>query len=290
MTCQVCIKPNEWDSCLAGTGISTVFCSRDFSALYCPAPQLFVYRKGPHAAAFVFNRAQDTVSGLHYGGVITNCLDGDFCSGAAGALTEYLRGQGVSRYQIRNHPFLNTVKVGELLKEEPFVFIGLARPEEELVSAITKQHRRCIRRAQESGLDVIYTGDARYLKAFYGLYKTHQEQKGLQPKDHAFFDRMAGVLKDRLVMAVVRDADKVLAVSLLLQDAGDVFMTYGGMSEEGYGRYAKHLMISDMIAQFKSKGFSRLVLGTGNNGKDPVYDFKKGFTDKECSVRTYGVR
>lgn len=290
MMYQVLQEKNKWDSCIAETGISTVFCSRNFSKLYFPDPKLFVYQKGAGTAVFVFSHDKDTVKGLHYGGVITNCLDEAFCSDVACSLIKYLRTQGVVTYQIRNHPFLNTIKVGKLIKEEPFVFIDLTRPQEELVSAITRQHRRCIHRAQEKGLGCMYSDDVKYLKIFYEYYKARQEQMDIHPHGYIFFDRMFRLLRDHLVIAVVRQSNKILAVSLLLQDSGNVFMTYGGMADEGYERYAKHLMIFDMMLKFKSKCFSRLVLGTGSNGKDSVYHFKKGFTDSEYSVCTYGIR
>jgi lipid II:glycine glycyltransferase (peptidoglycan interpeptide bridge formation enzyme) len=191
---------------------------------------------------------------------------------------------------MRNHPFLSTIKVGKLIKEEPFVFIDLTRPQEELAAAITRQHRRCIRKAQQSGLSVMYSDKVKYLKVFYEFYRMRQQQKGVGPKDFMFFDQMFRLLRGHLTFSIAQEAKKILAVSLLLKDSGDVFMTYGGMSDEGYERYAKHLMIYDMMSKFKSKRFSRLVLGTGNNGKDSIYDFKKGFTDRECSVCTYGIQ
>ena len=289
MMYQVIQEKNKWDSCIEETGISTVFCSRAFSKLYCPDSKLFVYREGPGTAAFVFSQAKDTVSGLHYGGVLTNCPDEAFCSDVACSLIKYLHSQGVLRYQIRNHPFLNTIKVGELIKEEPFVFIDLTRSQEELVAAISRKHRRCIRRAQESGLEVVYSDDVKYLKIFYEYYKVRQEQMGTHPHDYIFFDQMFRLLRDHLIIGVVRESNKVLAASVLLQDSGHIFMTYGGMSDEGYERHAKHLMIFDMMLKFKSKCFSRLVLGTGSNGKDSIYHFKKGFTDREYSIGTYGI-
>ncbi len=37
---QVLQDKNEWDSCIAETGINTVFCSRNFSQLYCSGPEI----------------------------------------------------------------------------------------------------------------------------------------------------------------------------------------------------------------------------------------------------------
>ena len=249
-----------------------------------------MYRHGDRAAAFVFSQTKNAASGLHYGGVVTNCQDKVFCQDVSFTLIKYLHAQGVVSCHVRNHPFLSTIKVGKLIKEEPFVFIDLTRPREELITAITKQHRRCIRRAEESGLGVMYSDDEKYLKVFYEFYKVRQKQMGIPPKGYVFFDQMFRVLRDYLIISVVRKANKLLAVSLLLKDSDNVFMTYGGMSDEGYERYAKHLMISDMMLKFKSKSFSRLVLGTGNNGKDSIYNFKKGFTDREYSICTYGIQ
>ncbi len=250
---------------------------------------MFVYRQGHRAAAFVFSQTKDSASGFHYGGVVTNCQDEVFCSDVTSCLIKYLHSQGMVSCQIRNHPFLSTIKVGELIKEEPFVFIDLTRPRQDLVAAITKQHRRCIRRARQGGLSVMYSDDANYLKIFYEFYKARHIQMGIHPKDYVFFDQMLGLLKDHLIFSIVQEAERILAVSLLLKDSEDVFMTYGGMSDEGYERYAKHLMIYDMMLKFKSERFSRLALGTGSSGKDSIYRFKRGFTDREYSVCTYGI-
>ncbi|MBF0504779.1 MAG: GNAT family N-acetyltransferase [Candidatus Omnitrophica bacterium] len=275
---------------MSETGISTVFCSWDFSNLYFSDPKLFAYRDSLGAAAFVFSRTDDTLRGLHYGGVVTNCPDQAFCADVVAQLTEYFQTEGVRSYQMRNHPFLSTIKVGTLIKEEPFVFIDLTRPSKELDAALSKQHRRCIRKADESGLKVVYSDDGRkYLNIFYDYYQARQEQMDVQPHAYAFFEQMFKSLRDHLIIGVVRQADQIFAVSLLLQDLDHVFMTYGGMSDEGYERYAKHLMVSDMMLRFKSIGFTKLVLGTGNNGKDSIFDFKRGFVNREHSVLTYGV-
>jgi hypothetical protein len=47
-------------------------------------------------------------------------------------------------------------------------------------------------------------------------------------------------------------------------------------------------MIYNLMLKFKERGYTRLILGTGNDGKDSIYKFKKGFTKGENHIYTYG--
>ncbi len=284
---QIIEDRNAWVRALRESGITSVFCHPEMAALFSPGAKLFLFREGAKAAVVVFSLKGANLSGLHYGGVVTNSPDKKFATAVVRALKFYCRSAGVVSCQLRVHPFLNTIKIGRRVGREALLFIDLCRPEKEIMAAVTKQHRRCIARARAGGMKVIYSHDRTYLQVFYKYYAGRLKEKGVVPKAAAFFENMFNAFGEHLLIAVVRDAAQILAVSLLLKDGDDVFMMYGGMCAQGYERYAKHLMIADMIRTFKGQDIARLVLGTGTDGRDQIYRFKRGFTDSAAWVFTY---
>lgn len=286
---QIIQDRNQWDACWADSGLDTVFCTWNFSKLFLPRSSLFVCREKFKLALVIISQFGQAVTSLHYGGILTNSQDKPFCREVVKSLRGYLSSLGIKNCYLRSHPFLDTIEIGQLVKEDPLIFIDLTRPENELVSAITKQHLRCAFRAKEKGLEVTLTDRLEYLEVFYEFYKACQIKSGNQYREYVFFQRMLVLLKKNLIFSVVRDDKKLVAVSILLKDLGHVYMTYGGMSDDGYKNCAKHLMIFELIRRFKINGFSKLILGTGCDGKDSIYRFKRGFTDREHQVRTFKV-
>lgn len=276
-----------WNGILKKIKLDDIFFSNNFGKFHNNA-KLFLYQKYNNIALFSFVIKKDIMLSFRYGGILTNSDKGDFVKETRSRFMKYCEAQNVKKAQIRNNPFIKTIKIGEIIKKEPFVYIALQKSERQLKEEISESHRKCIKKAMEEGLLFKETNALKYLRIFYGFYNTILIEKGITPQKFSYFAKMFFYLKDNLKLIYIKYKEEIIAVSIILESNNNVFMMYGGMNESGYKKYAKHFMIYKLIFEYKRKGYKRLILGTGNNGRDSIYQFKRGFTNKDHYIYTYG--
>jgi len=228
--------------------------------------------------------------GLRYGGIVSNSDSKEFMQFVSDQFLDYCRGQKVERISIRNNPFEKTLPIGNIIKKEPLALIDLTQSLEELKKGFSKQHQKRLATAKSAQLTVFESRDIKYLILFYKFYKNLLERKGEHPTDIVFFEKLYFYLKKNLNLIYIKDSAQVIAVSIILESKPNVYMLYGGMNGLGYQKCAKYLMIYNLMKKYMKKGYTRLILGTGVDGKqDSIYQFKRGFTDQESYVYTYGT-
>lgn len=231
---------------------------------------------------------KDNLVGLRYGGIWLNTRDAAFGKSARKAFMLYCKEHGIRRFEIRNNPFILTLKVGKLMRREPFVYIPLGRNKKKPEEVIRREHMARIRKAQKLGVIVKESRHPRYIRIFHEFYTILLKKKGVQPHNLAYFLTMSSCLKNKLKFIYAEYKKEVIAVSLIMIMDRDVFMTFGAMNDAGYATFAKYMMIRNLILAYKKQGFRNFVLGTGCEGKDAVYRFKRGFADKDYYIDTYG--
>ncbi len=176
---------------------------------------------------------------------------------------------------------------GKMVKKEPFVYIDLEQGPRTIKKGISHGHLTCIKKAAQSGLTVQYSAKGAYLKIFLEFYSRLIMKKTGKNTDIDHFRRFYLCLKDDMTFVIVKDNGATVAVSMLLKNNKSAFLAYGGMSKAGYEKFAKHLMIYQLMFDLKKDGMQKLVLGTGHEPYDPIYRFKRGFTDKDNYILTY---
>lgn len=238
----------------------------------------FKYKKNGHLAVFPHILRGNTAYSLRYGGVYTNCLNKRFADSVKKGLMAYCKRNGINYLRIRNNPFIDTIRIGKVIKKEPFVFVDLEKSESELKNEISKRHIKCIKKASSEQLSIKHSKRSVYLRIFYRMYKNILMKKGVAVPSFSHFNDMWKYLKKDMNIACVYDGQDIVAISLLLKDKNDIYMVYGGMNDIGYKKYAKHFMLYNLILEYKEAGYKRLVLGTGSQGIDSIYRFKQGFS------------
>lgn len=249
----------------------------------------FKFVDGENLSYFPHILEDGVLSGLRYGGIYTNCQHPVFLEKVKNEFEGYCRSNNVRKVCIRENPFVQTVKIGDIVRREPFVYINLTKTGEELRRGISRSHTKCIQNAVRQGLVFEEVKDLKYLKIFYKFYKDVLTPRGVDIRGFSYFTKIFLHLKKYAQLVCVRHKKMITAVSIILKFGPDVFMTHGGMREEGYRNYAKHFMIYNLIFTYKKKGCQRLILGAGHEGQDSIYNFKKGFShsDKEVFINTY---
>lgn len=278
----------KWNFYLKKHNLDSVSYTYEFTRAFYDGAKLGIYEDKGKVSLLCFTIKEGKLNGLRYGGMISNNKSSDFKKKSEKIFYDFLKNKKIKKYQIRNNPFLSTIKIGREIKKEPFIFVDLTKSEEELKGEISKGHLKSIKKAKNENLKMFETSDMKYLPIFYKLHKNQLKLKKVKPQNYSFFKRMFSYLSRNLSFICIIDNDEIIAVSLILKDKHDVFMIYGGMNKKGYSKCAKHLMIYSLMFKFKKKGYSRLILGTGNKGKDAIYKFKKGFVNEENYLYTYG--
>jgi len=252
--------------------------------------KVFNYSEGKKNAYFPYVLKDGVAVSLRYGGIYTNCTEMGFSEKVQSCFKEYCETNNIWKIQIRENPFIQTIKIGALAEREPFVFIDLTESEDKLMSAISRRHINCIQKATKQGLALDMGNDLKYLDIFYRFYKDTLIQKGVVPQKFSYFTKLFLYLKDNLQLVCIRREEVLVAVSIILKSDGNAFMLYGGMSQEGYAKYAKYFMIVTLLSKYKKMGYERFVLGTGHKGMDAIYQFKRGFTDRDEYIQNYECR
>src|SRR3989339_942824 len=252
--------------------------------------KFFKFSEGNNHSCFPCILKNGILSSLRYGGMYTNCNNVSFAESANRSFKIYCEKNNIKTVKIRENPFIQTIKIGKAIKKEPFVCIDLTKNELELNKAISKKHAKNIQNAVNQELTFSEIKDLKYLKVFYRFYKDMLIKKSAVPKRFTYFSNLFLYLKKNIQLVCVKDNGVILAVSIILRSDTAVFMLYGGMSETGYKKHAKHFMIHNLILEYKKRGYKQLVLGTGIKGKDSVYRFREGFTVKDSYIYTYQDR
>lgn len=250
----------------------------------------FTFNDGDYFALFPYFLKNNTLSSLRYGGIYANTKNTKFSEKTRSAFLEFCVDNKIKKIKIRENPFIHTVKIGKTTKKEPFVWIDLAKSTPDLKNSISGLHIKCIQKAFKHDLICEEVPASKYLKAFFKLYTNTIIHKDIIKPEFTFFSNLFSHLRKNLKLICVKHKGVPIAITTILLSEFNIFMLYGGMSKAGYEKYAKHFMIYNLIFEYKKKGYKRLVLGTGNTGKDSIYRFKRGFTDNDNFIINYELK
>jgi hypothetical protein len=276
----------SWDHALRRIKVSDIFYSNNFAKLM-PGAKLYIYEEGTDIALLPFFVQEKNLCSFRYGGMLSSQNNGEFIDNCRNDLRKYCAKANLKSIITRNHPFLSTVKIGEVVRKEPFVCIDLNKSAARLDKEISKKHLTCIKKAKNDNITFYESNNLKYLVVFYKMYTDLLLKKKVLPEKFSYFIKMFSHSKRNLSFACTKHEKEIIAVSIILKSKYNLFMMYGAMEKLGYQKYAKHLMIYNLISKYKKKNYKHLVLGTGSIDYDSIYKFKRGFTDKNDYIYTY---
>lgn len=112
---------------------------------------------------------------------------------------------------------------------------------------------------------------------FYKLYIVTSERHGFIPHSKEYFQKLVKTLKDKLVFGITKYEDKILAMSINVKQANEIFYLYGVSANEERNKFACYNLHHTMIMYSLNNGFK-------------YYNFGGVFSDdKDIENKDYGL-
>ncbi len=200
--------------------------------------------------------------------------------------------KGVVTTFIRFHPlFENYRYAGPNFRREP-VEGSVAWPlKGDLLEGMHRHHRRLVRKAERTEIEVVVRESPSDLGGFAALYDETMRRAGAQ--DYYFFPRaywtaLAG-LGDRLVLLEARVGEALVAGVLCLATPPWLHYHLGASSHEGRLLGASHLLMYTAAKLGREHGFELFHLGSGIGGAGgALLEFKQRFAPGPLREQWFG--
>jgi hypothetical protein len=295
------VDPSSWDGLLERLGCADAYYLRPFvesAALLDGARTTYLHLAGeggdvvfPCLLREIDGGGCDAATPIGYGGPLRAGLSPpvdrfyelyeDWCA-ESGVVTTFAR----------FHPlFENYRYAGPSFRREP-VEGSVAWPlTGDLLEGMHRHHRRLVRKAERTDVDVVVQESPSDLDGFAGLYDETMRRAGAQ--DYYFFPEaywkaLAG-LGDRLVLLEARAGGALIAGVLCLATAPWLHYHLGASSDEGRRTGASHLLMYAAAKLGQEHGFELFHLGSGiGGGGGALLEFKQRFAPGPLREQWFG--
>ena len=211
-----------------------------------------------------------------------------FPDAAMAEFKQVLASKGVCSAFFRMHPILNEnfseiFEAGLFTENGETVSVDLRIPESQLWSHTRKGHKSTINKCKRLGMEAKFVPIEEYLDDFTAIY---QETMGRVEAadmyysfDFSYYEEMWKALGDKLHLCVVEYENEVACAGLYTEICGIVQSTLGGTRDKFVDLSPSSLETDCARYWAHQRGNQFLHLGGGvGASKDPVYNFKAGFS------------
>lgn len=177
--------------------------------------------------------------------------------------------------------------MGELVTHNKTVVVDLSLTDEQNWSNYREPYRRSIKKLQRSGYEVAVTTSCDELPDFTDMYQETMRRVNAAP--HYFFDTNyfrnmleAADIDSKLMLVYLHGT---LAAGVILTSTNGIMQYHLGGTRTAFLKDAPMKLIVHSAVQIaKQEGLKYLHLGGGTTGSedDPLFNFKKGFSDNFC--------
>ncbi len=233
-----------------------------------------------------------------YGGPVANNDDIEWCCDAFNYLYDYLKENNYLCGFSRFHPLLCNQKVIPAVAEERKIQVLYDRqtiaidtsqhPDEIWTKQISSKNRNMIRKAEKNGLEFQAEYDFESYDEFIELYNATMRR--LEADEFYFFDscyyvRLKNALAGNSFLGTIRKDGKLICAAIFMYSK-----VYGHYHLEGSDRNysslgANNLLLWKVACEMHNLGIKEFHLGGGTTSSmdDPLYKFKKAFSNNEKS-------
>jgi len=159
-----------------------------------------------------------------------------------------------------------------------------------LIQGMDSHHRRVVRKARGSGIDVSVDLSSDGLESFVSLYGETMRRRNASSFyffPDSYWGHLAAELRSALLRADARVEGELVASILCLAAPPLLHYHLGASSERGQALGANHLLFLETAAWAGAQGLARFHLGGGVGGfEDSLYEFKRRF-DPEAALPAF---
>ena len=175
----------------------------------------------------------------------------------------------------------NAIPIKSLYYKIGLLVVDLTKLEDELLSAINKDNRKQIRKAESLNVSVYW--NLSNLSPFYDCFQLSVRQKGFQNVSKEYFEKMISMLgNENIDIGIVVCNDKVDASIFCLKDNKHIYPLYSGTSFSPQYKGSNKYLFWQMYKKYKDEGLKDYISGGyryGLSGNDPLHNvhlFKLG--------------
>lgn len=233
-----------------------------------------------------------------YGGPIANTDDLIWCYDAFDGIYDYLKDQSYLCGFTRFHPLLQNEKyirpseknsdrfIKTIYDRQTIAFDTTQSPDDIWTKQINSKNRNMIRKAEKNDLQYASEYDFASYNEFIALYRETMKRLSADEFyffDDSYFDKLRVSLKENAFLGTVRKDGKLICAAIFMFSE-----CYGHYHLEGSDRNysslgANNFLLWKAACEMHEKGIREFHLGGGTSSSpdDPLYKFKKAFSNNE---------
>jgi serine/alanine adding enzyme len=208
----------------------------------------------------------------------------------AAAIAAALRDAGVVAEFAHLHPWKSAPElVGGGEPDREIVWVDVTLDEEGLWRAsFSKACRKNLKRAEREGVTVRAAASPEDIESFHRIYiatMDRNEAAGGYYFDREYFQAIFEEMPGSARFALAEHDGTVVAATLYLHDADDVYSYLGGADHDHQHVRPTNAVVHDTIRWAREQGKRRLVLGGGYRPDDGIFRFKASFSPERATLR-----
>jgi len=298
-------EKDKWESCLGKMKTKDAHASYGYCSLYYHQgdgiPHLFHFWKSSGqriAYPFLVREIQlpsfvqedelyDIITPYGFGGPLVDFPDEDLLREFRQAFEDYCQEHKLISEFIRFNPMLTNHRFLEAFMDvvchRESVYMDLTRDGEEMNKFIHHNHLRNIAKGKRNGLDfAVFEGEEAlsYVRDFYRLYKETMDKVHAAPYyyfSEEFVKLLLTGMKGNSLLAAVFHQGEMIAACLSIYDGGIIHYHMGASRKDKLQLGSNPYLFYHLALWGRDRGFTRLHLGAGHEGRDSLFQFKHRF-------------
>jgi lipid II:glycine glycyltransferase (peptidoglycan interpeptide bridge formation enzyme) len=164
--------------------------------------------------------------------------------------------------------------------------LDLGRSESEILSGLSENHRRNIKKAAKDGLTVRLERSRESLDDFYRLHCRTRKRHGLPPQPLSFFKNILNHVLSRDLGVIVSAlfSGKVIASSMFFHFGANAIFKYGASDTGFLSHRPNNLVMWEAVKWFKGRGAKSLNLGRTEVDNQGLRRFKLSWGTSESAL------
>jgi CelD/BcsL family acetyltransferase involved in cellulose biosynthesis len=212
---------------------------------------------------------------------------------AAGRLADEIAGlladEGVVAEFAHLHPWnARPELVGGAEPDREIVWVDVTLDPERLWhESYSKACRKNVNRAEREGVSVREARDAADIADFHRIYiQTMERNEALESYffDEAYFQAIFEEMPGSARFALAEHEGRVIAATLYLHDAEDVYSYLGGADHDHQQLRPTNAVVHDTVRWARERSKGRLILGGGYRPDDGIFRFKASFSPERATL------